>query len=283
MKIGIIGNIQKTNLPALLNDFFQWLDAQQIEFILETELATFLGPLAQGRKQKPTVELSRFCDLILTFGGDGTLLGAARLVADTPVPILGINMGRLGFLAEISPDELIPSIEEILQNKHQIVQRSLLEARLENAPDSDPIIGLNDIVFKSSGISRMIHVEVSIDDEFLNTYRCDGLIIASPTGSTAYSLSASGPIIDPDVQSIIINPICPHALNARPVVISDKKTVRVLVQPDHEEIYFCGDGQMVHPLPPATPVIIRKAPYTLSWIRCQHKNFYGILRAKLGW
>ena len=283
MKIGIIGNIQKTNLPTLLTEFFQWLDAQKIEFVLETKLAQFLGPAVQEREQKPAAELSRFCDLILTFGGDGTLLGAARLVAATEVPILGINMGRLGFLTEISPDELIPSIEEIRQNQHQIVQRSLLEARPENAPDSDPIIGLNDIVFKSRGISRMIHVEVSIDNEYLNTYHCDGLIIASPTGSTAYSLSASGPIIDPDVHSIIINPICPHSLNARPVLISDEKTVRVLVQPDHEEIYFCGDGQMVQSLQPATPVIIRKAPYTLSWIRCQQKNFYGILRTKLGW
>lgn len=283
MIFGIVGNTQKKALNEILPRLFQWLFDQDIPFVLDEAIYYALHldlPRVQIAVPK---EIIRQVDIILAFGGDGTILSTARMVGAAGIPILGINLGRLGFLAEIAPGEIIETLIEILAGRYTIVERSLLEARIANHPNTQKIYSLNDVVIDKADLSRMIRVDVHIDDELLNSYRCDGLIVASPTGSTAYSLSAAGPIVEPDVRAIIINPICPHSLSARPVLIADNKEVRVTAFAETGRLILCGDGQTVQHIPSGSNVFIRKADFCVRWVKCRSKGFYEVLRTKLAW
>jgi len=282
MKFGIVGNIQKPALRQILPQLIHWLHERHIPFVIEKQVHEYLGLNSNDFPFTLEEDLPRACEIIIAFGGDGTILATARLVKGFSVPILGVNLGRLGFLAEIGPQDVFQTIEDILAQRFRIVERTMLEVRVENGL-IDPIICLNDIVIDKANFTRTISLDVFIEDSFLVTYRCDGLIVASPTGSTAYSLSAAGPIVEPDVQAIIINPICPHSLSARPVVIPDHKHVKVIAHSPNQTINICGDGQIIERIPSEVTISVKKANHTVLWVKCRGKSFYDVLRTKLSW
>lgn len=281
MRLGIVGNIQKAGLKEILSQLIDWLLARKIEFYLEEKVFQFLQLTNSSILAAPLEEICQKTDIVMAFGGDGTILSVARQVGAFRVPILGVNLGRLGFLAEIAPHEIYDRINELLTDQYQIVERLMLEAHIGKEQTNDSITCMNDVVIKNAGSSRIIQIEVYINDDYLNTYCSDGLIIASPTGSTAYSLSASGPIVTPEVKAIIINPICPHSLTARPIVIPDDKQIRIVAFSDTNQIMVCGDGQIFRPVASGVSIFVKKTDYFVRWVKCQHKSFYETLRTKL--
>lgn len=281
MRLGIVGNTQKTGLKEILSQLIGWLQARKIEFYLEENVFKFLQLKSSNVISATLEEINQKVDIVLAFGGDGTILSVARQVGASGVPILGVNLGRLGFLAEIAPYEIYDRINELLTDQYQIVERLMLEAHIGKQQTNDTITCMNDVVIKNAGSSRVIQIEVYINDDYLNTYFSDGLIIASPTGSTAYSLSAMGPIVTPEVKAIIINPICPHSLTARPIVIPDDKQIRIVTFSETNQIMVCGDGQIFRPVSSGVSIFVKKTDYFVRWVKCQHKSFYETLRTKL--
>jgi len=285
MIFGISGNTTKVMVREVIPELLQWLKHRNIDYIIDSELIKCLNSLRQSEGEK----LSRMgdkCDVVLAFGGDGTILSTARMVGASGVPILGINLGgRLGFLAEVMMDELYDSLENILNKQYTILERMVLEAILHQQKFEDIYYALNDIVVHRGGFSRVIRIDVFINDEYLNTYLGDGIIVATPTGSTAYSLSAYGPILFPTVNCMIINPICPHSLGVRPVVIPDDSKIRVVPHIEGRTVTLSADGQVSHQFSKKEGVEINicKANYKIRWIRHQDRNFYDLLRTKLNW
>ncbi|MBN2089926.1 NAD(+)/NADH kinase [candidate division KSB1 bacterium] len=281
MRLGITGNIQKTGLKEILSQLIDWLIVRKIEFFLEEKVFQFLQLNNSPALSASLEEISQKSDILMAFGGDGTILSVARQVGSFGVPILGVNLGRLGFLAEIAPYEIYDRINELISDQYQIVERLMLEAHIGKQRTNDTITCMNDVVINNAGSSRVIQIEVYVDDDYLNTYCSDGLIIASPTGSTAYSLSALGPIVTPEVKAIIINPICPHSLTARPIVIPDDKPIRLVAFSETNQIMVCGDGQIFRPVASGVSIFVKKTDYFVRWVKCQHKSFYETLRTKL--
>ena len=283
MTFGILGNTTKNRVRELVPQLIQWLRANHIQFILSKELYDYLGLTDKAIRWMTSGEIGKASEIIIAFGGDGTILSTAQIIGCCGVPILGVNLGRLGFLAEISPEELFQRIEEILKKNYSIIDRSVLEAGIKSEGNNEKIYGLNDIVIEKGSYSGLIQIDAFIDDEYLNTYRCDGIIISTPTGSTAYSLSAGGPIIENAVKAMIINPICPHSLGARPIVISDNKKVKVVACSNSQTITLSSDGQFCRKLTSGDEVTIQKADYSIKWVKCPGKSFYDVLRTKLNW
>lgn len=221
--------------------------------------------------------------MLVVLGGDGTILSAARLAAGR-VPILGVNLGGLGFLAEIPLRELPGALAEVVRGELVIDERAMLEAEIIGPSGARTrAVALNDMVIAKTGVARVIHLTTSVNGEHLATYPADGVIIATPTGSTAYSLSAGGPIVHPQVDVIVVTPICPHTFTARPVVVSGGATVTVEVQMRADEVCLSVDGQASHDLFAGERVVVRRASERTRLVRLQANSFYGILRTKLGW
>lgn len=231
----------------------------------------------------PDASLVEDGDLLVVFGGDGTILSAARLSAGR-VPILGVNMGGLGFLAEVSLNDLPSAIERITAGASLIDERAMLSAEISNRGSVRlERLALNDMVVAKTGVARLVHVATWVNGEHLSTYPADGVIVATPTGSTAYSLSAGGPIVHPQVDVIVVTPICPHTLTARPVVVSGTATVAVEALETGEDVRLSVDGQESFPLHPGERVIIRQAAARARLVRLRAPSFYSILRTKLAW
>lgn len=221
---------------------------------------------------------------IVVLGGDGTLLSVARNYVSLGIPILGVNVGGLGFLAEISLDELYPSMEQILAGKYQVEERMLLMARLyrQNQVCWERHF-LNDAVINKGALARIVKLTTWIDGEYLTTYRADGLIVSTPTGSTAYTLSAGGPIVYPTLRHIIVIPICPFTLSNRPIILPDIVTVKVTFPEKVEDAYLSIDGQVGQTLQEEDRVEMSVAPHNLKLILSPHRSYFEILRTKLGW
>jgi NAD+ kinase len=231
----------------------------------------------------PDASLVEDGDRLVVFGGDGTILSAARLSAGR-VPILGVNMGGLGFLAEVSLNDLPSAIERITAGASLIDERAMLSAEISNRGSVRlERLALNDMVVAKTGVARLVHVATWVNGEHLSTYPADGVIVATPTGSTAYSLSAGGPIVHPQVDVIVVTPICPHTLTARPVVVSGTATVAVEALEAGEDVRLSVDGQESFPLHPGERVIIRQAAARARLVRLRAPSFYSILRTKLAW
>lgn len=224
------------------------------------------------------------CDLVIVIGGDGTLLYAARELAPFETPILGVNMGRLGFLVDVSPNEITPRLEEYLLGEATTEQRFLLETQLEGHNSPSPLLAFNDIVLHKWELARMIEFDVSINDNPINAYRADGLVIATPTGSTAYSLSAGGPIVHPSLHAITLVPICPHTLNNRPLVIgADSEITLTINLKDAASSMITLDGQTRIRLGKTTTAHVRSYAKPVSLIHPKSYDYFNILRAKLCW
>jgi len=224
-------------------------------------------------------------DLVMSIGGDGTMLYASRMVRETGTPILGINRGRLGFLADVTPDELISSVDSVLAGNYTTDSRLLLEARLHRKSDDDVVAyALNDIVLQRRETGRMVDFETRVAGQYVNTHSGDGLIVATPTGSTAYALSCGGPIIEPQLDAVVIVPVCPHTLTDRPIVISADQSIEVsLLQRDETKAEITVDGFSMGAIDPADKLRICAANTRVTLVHPPGYDFYGILRSKLFW
>ncbi|HEY6215063.1 MAG TPA: NAD(+)/NADH kinase [Pyrinomonadaceae bacterium] len=223
-------------------------------------------------------------DLILVLGGDGTMIATARMVGDQEVPVLGVNYGGLGYLAEFRIEELYTALESILAGNYRLDRRVMLavELRSGDAPAQFNRV-LNDVVINKSALARIIEIEAYLNRQYVNSFRADGLIVSTPTGSTAYNLSAGGPVIFPSMNAVVITPICPFTLSNRPIVVPDDAEIELLLKTDNEEVALTLDGQVGHPLKVKDRVAIRKSRTTFNLIQPMNRNYFDVLRDKLRW
>jgi NAD+ kinase len=285
-RIGIIAKKNKPEAAAIVRNLVEWLRPRKIKVYIEGEMGKLLSPtLAAGcwepidREEVPTG-----VEMIVVLGGDGTLLSVARQVWNRNIPILGVNLGGLGFLTEITLDELYPVLEKVLQDDFTINEREVLNAGvIRSGKRVAEFIVLNDAVINKGALARIIDLETTIDDEYLSTFRSDGLIISTPTGSTAYNLSAGGPIVYPSLHTIIITPICPHTLTIRPIIIPDDVKIRALLKSSNEEVTLTLDGQQGFTLEFEDVVEVRKAEGRILLIKSPYRHYFELLREKLKW
>ena len=279
--VGIISRPRRQHLSVVVPPLLKWLEARGVSAVYDEETANSLPDTSKGRTRQLVADSSQ---LLLVLGGDGTMLAAARLAASRSIPILPINMGSLGFLTSFTLDELYPALEDTLTGRSSVSQRVMLQVQLERAGSViENQLALNDAVINKGALARMIELHLIINSEFVCRYRADGLIVASPTGSTAYSLSAGGPIVHPAVESFVITPICPHMLSDRPLVIRDSSSIEMKLSADTESVFLTLDGQRGIPLQPADRVRISRAKESLKLIQPPKKSYFEILRSKLKW
>jgi NAD+ kinase len=223
-------------------------------------------------------------DLLVVLGGDGTLLSMARLVGVRGIPILGVNLGALGFLTEIPLEELYITLEEALTGHYQFSERIMLTAHIHRQGERIAEYSvLNDVVINKGALARIIEIETYIDREYVTTYRADGLIISTPTGSTAYSMAAGGPIIFPSLQALVLTPICPHTLTNRPLVVPNGVSIEVILASEKEDVYLTLDGQVGFALRYRDVVEVKSAERSIKLIKSSHRSYYEVLRTKLKW
>ncbi len=290
MAITRIGLVAKTGLDAaasVLADLAGWLEARGVRAVFETETAALAG-LPPGRPTVKRDDLPRECDLIVVLGGDGSLIGMAGRIAEAgvDVPIVGVNFGSLGFLTEITLAELYQSLEAVLDGTALIEERMMLRARtLRGGRVHAERLALNDVVVTKGALSRMIDLAVAIGSRPVMRVRADGLIVASPTGSTAYNLAAGGPILHPEVDALLLTPIAPHMLTNRPIVLPGSSEIRVqpAVNGSNEEMFVTFDGQSGHALQPDDIICVSRADRRLRLVRASSRTYFDVLRQKLKW
>ena len=278
-KIGIICKSGRTEPIELVRILLPWLEEKKCEVFLETEVAVALGIKGVDRESIPGS-----VDIMVVLGGDGTMLSVSRLIAGRNVPILGVNLGGLGFITEINKDAIFSALEQALQGTCPVEERIMLDAQVfRESGEAGCFTALNDAVINKGALARIIEMETFVNDSYLTTYRADGLIIATPTGSTAYSLAAGGPILYPTLRSIAITPICPHMLSNRPIVLPDDCVVRVALKSASESVYITVDGQVGLELQQGDVIEVRKSASTAKMFApCGH-DYFNLLRTKLKW
>ena len=289
MRITRVGLVAKHRLEAaagVLAELARWLAARNLVAVFEAETAA-LAALPSPPETTSRDELPKRCDLLVVLGGDGTLIGMAGRIAQNgaDIPILGVNFGSLGFLTEITLPELYPSLESVLSGSALIDDRMMLRARtLRGGSIFAERFVLNDAVITKGALSRIIELAVWVNEQPVMRVRADGLIVASPTGSSAYNLAAGGPIVHPAVNALLLTPIAPHMLTNRPVVIPGTSEVRVEPMMDgNDEVFVTFDGQWGHPLKAADIVSIRPADQPLRLVRAATRTYFDVLRQKLKW
>lgn len=286
MKFGLMGNLEKTQITPVLTELLRTLEGKHVECFLADDLAEYIDRQTGGRvmdddHRRSSKQLVELCDILIALGGDGTMLSAARLVGSKGTPILGVNLGKLGFLAEVSVEDLHRSIDEILSNRYLIEDRTVLEATATGS--ATKFQGLNDIVIDKAGSARVITLKISVDEDYLSTYSADGLIVATPTGSTAYSLASGGPIVVPASRVITLTPISPHTLTARSVIVPDTSTITVEVEGKARGVHIMADGQFEEVLSSPVKVTVRKGDYSIRLVKRKDRTYYDVLRTKLMW
>ncbi len=278
--VGILTKPRFPEIERTLRDVVRWLRARNIDVLLDTTSATHLGE--QGGYQKSQLALT--ADVLLVLGGDGTMLNAARLAGERSIPILGVNMGGLGFLTEVRLENLYPSLERVFANDFVLDERLMLRTHIhrhgETVAQGEV---LNDVVISKGTLARMIELKIAIQGRFVTNLRGDGLILSSPTGSTAYSLSAGGPIIDPAVQSLILTPICPHTLTHRPLIVPGNAKIDVTLTSKDDGAMATLDGQVGIAISKGDSVVIQTSDHRTRLIRFPESNYYDVLREKLKW
>ncbi|MCL6634506.1 MAG: NAD(+)/NADH kinase [Peptococcaceae bacterium] len=276
---GLVANLEKEGVRELVGQIVRWLEDRGCAVLIGNDTARALGLARLGVPPGHLVERSQ-CVMVL--GGDGTLLQTARKTAAAGTPILGINLGHLGFLTEIDIPEVMPSLQKILQGQYHIEERMMLEAAVHRrGAVVEQSVALNDAVITKGAFARLILLETYVNGEYLNTYPADGLIIASPTGSTAYSLSAGGPLATPDLELMLLTPICPHSLWARPVVIAPEAVIRVVILSRRGEVMLTMDGQHGFSLRRDDQVMVRRSPHRARFLRLKGRSFFEVLRKKM--
>jgi len=279
-KIGIFSKHKSDISRKVLLELTAWLRERNYGILMSPETAGIIGETSNLKKE----EVPSKADLIIVLGGDGTLLSVARLTHPFDVPILAVNLGSLGFLTEVTLPDMYHTLEQVLKGKSSIERRMLLNAFLKRdgiTVQND--FALNDVVINKNAAS-IVNLEVHVNGQYMTSYRADGLIIATPTGSTAYSLSAGGPIIHPSMNALVLSPICPFTLTNRPIVIPSQSTLQVqLTTENEEEVQVALDGQTGYPMSQDDVLEVKQGPTPVSLIQTKGKNYYQILRQKLHW
>src|SRR5262245_34835748 len=281
--IKTVGIFSKPDVAAareLVPKLIAWLGARGIHTRCDDETAAY----SDGCKSYPRTEVAEGCHLAIVLGGDGTLLSAARAVGAREIPLFPVNLGGLGFLTAITLDEVFPELERAFRGEHRLGKRKMLEVELLR--DTFTVAhyeALNDAVITKSSLARMIDVDAYVDQMFVCAYKVDGLIVSTPTGSTAYSLSAGGPIIFPSVAAFCLTPICPHTLTNRPVIIPESSAIRVVCLAEDGAAFLTIDGQVGEPLFQGDQIVCRTSVYATHLIRRPRMMFFDVLRAKLKW
>jgi NAD+ kinase len=286
-RAGIVAKTRLSEAAGVIAELAGWLEARDVRPVFDTETAALVG-LPAGRRTWDRDHLPSHCDLVVVLGGDGTLIGMASRVANAgaDIPILGVNFGSLGFLTEITLPEMFPALESVLDGTAQIESRLMLRARtLRDGMVFSDRLALNDVVITRGAMSRIIDLAVAIGDQPVMRVRADGLIVASPTGSTAYNLAAGGPIVHPAVDALLLTPIAPHMLTNRPIVVPAAAEIRVqpAVGASYDELFVTLDGQSGHDVQPDDAITIQRAERSVRLVRAATRTYFDVLREKLKW
>jgi NAD+ kinase len=278
-KIGIIGKTGKRETLDILTKLVPWLKNKGHDVYVDTENATVMNIEGTPRSQ-----MSSLVDMIIVLGGDGTMIGVARLVAEKGIPILGVNIGGLGFLTAVSRDELYEVLDRVLVDDCHVEERIMLNACvLRNSVCIAEYIVMNDVVVNKGALARIIDLETYVNSTYISTFKADGLIVSTPTGSTAYALSAGGPILYPTINSIVLAPICPHTLTNRPIVLPDDVKIEIMLRSRNEDVFLTLDGQMGFSLRQNDIIEVKKSQYRARlYIPCE-RDYFEIIRTKLKW
>lgn len=280
-RVGLVAKPDAREAQGVILELLDWLSARGLAVVLEKETAGLVPSAAVPTARKS--DLPGQVDLLIVLGGDGTLLSMARAVGDLGVPILGVNLGGLGFLTATTLNELRPALESLLVGGMEIEERMLLSARLVRGGQAvGEYLALNDVVITKSAMSRIIDLSVSVGGRHAISYRADGLIISTPTGSTAYNLSAGGPILFPTMDAVVLTPIAPHTLSNRPIAVPGAQRIEVALLVD-QDVMLTMDGQVGVPLRERDVVEVQKARARIRLVRFPQKDFFSVLRTKLKW
>jgi len=278
-RIGVIANLQRDGAEDVLKRLVSWCKKHDVPLCLCDDMrATDIDP----GLVVPRAKLTEHSDVVLSMGGDGTLLATARLVGDSGVPILGINIGSLGFMTEQTPHDLEETLKRIAGDDYNIQDRMVLEAAITNSATDEKYYALNDIVIGRTDI-RMINLALYSNEDYICSYAADGLILSTPTGSTAYSLAAGGPILNPEMDAVIATPIAPHSLASRPLIFDSKEILTLEITSDTDVAVVTVDGQVSKRLKNGDRVSVKKAHYYVRLVRFPDNSFYHVLRSKLHW
>ncbi len=277
--VGLMGRASDPQVAQMVGQLAGFLTESGVTALVDESLGVSAG------KALPRAEVAAKADLIIVVGGDGTLLKAAQAIAARPLPLVGVNLGRLGFLADITPERVQDDIAAILKGEFSREERLLLESGIQRAGGSEPGgTALNDVVVQKADGGRLIEFETRVDGQFLCAYRADGMIVASPTGSTAYALSGGGPILHPAMDALLLVPICPHTLGDRPMVVPGGSRIEILLNHTHGgRAQVTWDGQRAQPLAAGERVEVWRAERRVSFIHPRGYDYYKILRTKLHW
>jgi NAD+ kinase len=281
MRVGIVAKPDAAEAQAVVRQLLQWLGQRNLTTVLDKETAALVPDTSAAVVGR--AELPGQVDFLVVLGGDGTLLSVARAVGELGLPILGVNLGGLGFLTATTLEGMLPGLQAFLDRRLVVEERMLLAARVRRGgrPVTE-FLALNDVVIMKSAVSRIIDLGVAIEGQFATGYRADGLIIATPTGSTAYSLSAGGPILFPTMDAIVLTPICSHTLTNRPIVLPGTLRIDVTLQ-TNQEVMLTVDGQVGFGLQEADVVEVVQAGARVRLVRVPEKHFFSVLRTKLHW
>ena len=275
----ITGNKNKPVVSGHLKHFLKWCKLREIQLCVDEELQEFFTDVTDTKFLSFSDAIKQ-TDIVLSFGGDGTILYTAKRLKEHNLPILGINFGGLGFLADINVEEITQAMEYVLHDEYEVEERSVLEIETQT---TEKIVAFNDIIFDKAGFQRVVELNVYIDDLFIHGYIADGLIISTPTGSTAYNLSAGGPIVVPKTNVKVITPICPHSLSARPIIVPMESRLKIRVNTEAKSFVCNADGQEYGHFPSGTEFLISESSQKMNLIKIKGNDIYTILRNKLRW
>lgn len=281
MKFGLLANTRKELFWKALPNLLKWFTNQQVPVSISNRIAEGATTLLDGFPVLPEEELPDFCDMILAIGGDGTILSTVHLIGNRATPILGINVGGLGFLTEIPLENFMEEFEKILEGKYRIEKRLMLQGTIDGNPE--PLYALNEILIDKGNSVRVIQIEMEVDGQFLNNYIADGVLVSTPTGSTGYSLSSGGPIIVPSTNVLMINPVCPHSLTNRPTIIPADAIIKAIIRTEHPEFIIAADGRDVHYCKTRTQLTVQTAPFCAHLVKPLDSSYFHLLHSKLNW
>lgn len=282
MRLGIIANFSHNKTPVVVKELLEWCDATGVEVVVSRELRRRIGERYSAFRSEDRVDED--VDIVAVLGGDGTLLSAARRVGSSGIPIFGINLGGLGFLTTSPLSELLPSLEHIISGDYTVEDRMVLKVEaFGEGGERHLLYGLNDVVISKGAFSRIIDLTVHVGKEEVGVFKADGIIVATPTGSTAYSMSAGGPIVSPTMEVILVTPICPHTLAVRPFVIQNDRPVMVDIGEKTRDVMLTVDGQVGKPLDVRRSVVVSRAEYNIGLVRPSGTTFFSLLQSRLKW
>lgn len=284
LKIGILAKPKHPQVPALLTSILNFIKDKNITLVLDEEThSNYKDFLPNGLSLYTRKDLGNHAQCLIVLGGDGTLISACRKPFTTPLDIIGVNLGTLGFLTEITPSELIQTLDAYIEGKTTSDERHLLSATLLNNNTIPPFYAINDIVISKQALARIFSIQVRVDEKHATSIRGDGMIVSTPSGSTAYSLAAGGSIVHPEVDAILLTPICPHSLTSRPLVLPGNTTITLKIGRLSDNVHLTVDGQEGTPLFESNELAISKSPYKVKFVKSLTKSYFEVLSSKLKW